>query len=240
MNARTVPAGQGKPVELIQDGESIRLWLEPPSTSDTEDARDAASLLAALLGTVPGIDAATVAATLIATFGSLTAVLAAQGSRLAIVPGMSGDAIRLIRFVHTITGWSVREDILERDLIDSFSKLKDYVQAKLRCQAVETVFGLFLDRKNRLIREVQFNRGTVDHVMISPREVVRQAILLDASAIILVHNHPSGDPTPSRADIDMTDAVASALATIDVALHDHLIVGNNRVASVRTHLHLNP
>lgn len=236
MNARGVTDQPAEPLELIQDGEPMRLWLEPLPKS--EMANDAAGLLTMLLTAALGIGAATVAATLITTFGSLTAVLAAHGHRLSIVPGMSNAAVQLIKSAYAIAVVTAHEKIPDRDLLGSHAALAEYVRVKLRCQSVEAAYGLYLDRKNYLISEVLLGQGTVDHVPLYPREVVRHAIILDASALILVHNHPSGDPTPSPADIDITNEVASALATINVALYDHYIVGNNRITSLRTLGHL--
>lgn len=167
----------------------MRLWLEPPS--ETGMVSDAAGLLTVLLTAALGIGAATVAATLITTFGSLTAVLAAHGHRLSTVPGMSDTAVRSIKSAYAIATVIAREEILERDLVGSQAALTTYVRTKLRCRSVEAAYGLFLDRKNYLISEVLLSQGTVDHVPLYPREVVRHAIILDASALILVHNHPT-------------------------------------------------
>lgn len=220
---------------LREGGHPVHICLEPLQPDQPSGGTE---LLAALLAPVLGADAEGVAAALTLSFRSLSAVLAARPDRLAAVPGMSHAAVSLIELVHRITGWTAKEAISERELIGSPAELERFVRARLRCRAVELAYGLFLDRKNRLIADVLLGQGTVDHTPLYPREVVRHAIRLDASAVILVHNHPSGDPTPSRADIDSTDQIARALATIDVALHDHLIVGENEIASLRQLHHL--
>jgi DNA repair protein RadC len=226
-------------VAVLQDGEPIRLWLEsPPDDPPPDPARvttcddGSATVLQALLGCVLG-SAAPVTGALIAGFGSVGAVLAARRSQLIEVPGMTEAAVRLLEAARTTCRWAAEEEIRGRPLIGGSSALERYLRATLRGQRVETVRGLFLDRKSRLIQDRLLGAGTVDHAPLYPREVVRHAIELDASALILVHNHPSGDPEPSPADIDTTRRIARALATIDVALHDHVIVGDNQILSLR-------
>ena len=174
-----------------------------------------------------------VAATLIETFGSLAAVLAAGKWRLAQVPGMTEAAARVLEAAHAAARWAAEEQIRERDLLDNPQAVAAYLRISLRCLPVEEAHGLFLDARNRLIRDQLLSRGIVNHVPLYPREVVRHALDCHASAVILAHNHPSGDPSPSVADIDSSRQIARALAAVDVALHDHLIVGENRIASLR-------
>ena len=231
MNPRVGPDPASSYLTIMEDGEPLGVWLEPPRKLANNIG--GAALLAGLLAPVLGGDADRVADTLITTFRSLSAVLAARGDRLAAVPGMSSNAVNLISMSHQIAGWIAKEEISRRELLGSGKELESFVRAKLRCKQVEIVYGLFLDRKNGLIADVQLGEGTVDHVPLYPREVARHALTLDASAVILVHNHPSGDPTPSPGDIDMTRQVARALVSINVALHDHLVVGDNRIASMR-------
>lgn len=221
-----------QPVRVEQGGEPVSLWLEWPSP--VPEVYGAAEVLALLMAPVLAHQALPVASALIAMFGSVSAVLAAHHTRLAAVPGLTVAAAQLIGAAHSISVWTARELIQGRELMGSFAQVEAFVRAKLRCKSVEMAFGLFLDCKNQLIRDVQFGEGTVNHVPLYPREVARHAIQLDACALILVHNHPSGDPTPSEADIDMTQQIARALATINVALHDHIIVGDNRIASMRS------
>ena len=232
MNARLGPDQASGYLAIMEDGQPARVRLEPPRPAGG-DVTCGTELLASLLAPVLGSDAAHVAGALTVTFRSLSAVLAARSDRLAAVPGTTDAAIRLITTAHQITGWTAKEAILERELIGSPAELERFVRARVRGKAVEAAYGLFLDRKNRLIDDVLLAEGTIDHTPLYPREVVRHAIRLDACAVILVHNHPSGDPTPSEADIDMTRQVARALATVNVALHDHLIVGDNATASLR-------
>jgi DNA repair protein RadC len=121
----------------------------------------------------------------------------------------------------------------ERPVIGSWDKLIDFCNAQIAYGQVEEFHLLFLDRKNALIRHERQQRGTVDHTPVYVREVVKRALELEASALILVHNHPSGDPTPSKADIAVTQDIKKAAAPLGVTLHDHLIIGRNRHVSLR-------
>ena len=197
------------------------------------DAGAAPQMLASLLAATLGTSALPVAVTLLETFGSLAAVLAARQWQLATVPGMSDAAVRLIEAAYGVQRWAAQELIRARELLDGLAAVEGYLRVSLRGRTVEEAHGLFLDARNYLIRDVLLSEGTVDRTPLYPREVVRQALLLDASAMILVHNHPSGDPTPSLADIELTTRVAAALRAVDIALHDHLIVGDNSITSLR-------
>jgi DNA repair protein RadC len=128
----------------------------------------------------------------------------------------------------------LREEISDRPVIGSWTALIDYLQVALAHEPIEQFRVLFLDRKNILIRDEQQQRGTVDHTPLYPREIVKRALELGASAIIMVHNHPSGDPTPSRADIDMTKQVVQAMSAVGLTVHDHVIVGKNRHTSFKS------
>ena len=128
----------------------------------------------------------------------------------------------------------LRAEVKEQPVLGSWQKLVEYCQATLQFEAIENFHILFLDRKNKLIRDERQQHGTVDHTPLYPREVVKRALELGASAIILVHNHPSGDPTPSKADVEVTKEVAKAAALLGVTLHDHLIIGRGRHTSLRS------
>lgn len=211
--------------------------LYEPSASDTSTSHvpspHAAHLALAdlLLGTVE--DAPLVSKAILDRFGSLNAALAAGVRELSAIPAMTVMAVSRLAATTAVHHCALRETLAARDVIGSWQALERYVLAKLRCSPVEEARILLLDRKNGLIADEMLGRGTVDHVPLYPREVVRKALEHHASAVILVHNHPSGDPAPSSADIAMTRKVAAALATMDVALHDHAIVGRNRVLSMR-------
>jgi DNA repair protein RadC len=140
----------------------------------------------------------------------------------------------LIKAIGELLQRVLREQIQDRPVIGSWTALLDYLQVALAHEPIEQFRVLFLDRKNILIRDEVQQRGTVDHTPLYPREITRRALELQASALIMVHNHPSGDPTPSRADIEMTKQVVQALAPVGITVHDHVIVGKNRHTSFKS------
>ncbi len=140
----------------------------------------------------------------------------------------------LLKLVTELLQRVLREQIRDRPVLSSWSALLDYLQVTLSHEPIEQFRVLFLDRKNVLIKDEVQQRGTVDHTPLYPREIVKRALELAASAIIMVHNHPSGDPTPSRADIEMTQQVVAALAAVGITVHDHVIVGKNKHTSFKS------
>lgn len=186
-----------------------------------------------LFRSIPRGDVKPLAKRLLARFGSLGGVLGATAEELRTVPGI-GEAVALdLKVLHEIGLRAAREQVARRPVISSWSALLAYVKTALAHEAREQFRVLFLDKKNQLIADETMNRGTVDHAPVYPREVVRRALELSASAIILVHNHPSGDPTPSSADVDMTRQVVEAARSLRIAVHDHLVVGRDGVASLK-------
>jgi DNA repair protein RadC len=180
-----------------------------------------------------GDKAASLAAELLDRFGSLGAVMAADPAKLAQVLKDDRVSVILLKSVQASVKAIFREPLEDRPVISSASALMDYLSVTMRHESIEATRILFLDRKNSLIKDEVQHRGTVDHTPLYPREVVKRVVELGASAIILVHNHPSGDATPSKGDIEITRRVAAALSTINVVLHDHVIVGRNRETSLR-------
>jgi DNA repair protein RadC len=170
---------------------------------------------------------------LLARFGSLGGVLSASLAELTSVPGVGEVAALDLKLVHELALRMGREPTRRRTVISSWSALLSYVRLALQHEAREQVRVLYLDRKNQLIADEVTNEGTVDHAPVYPREIVRRALELSASAVILVHNHPSGDPTPSRADVEITQAVVAAGKPLGVAVHDHLVVGREGVVSFK-------
>ena len=145
-----------------------------------------------------------------------------------------GEAVALdLTLLQEATLRTAREQVTRRPVISSWSALLAYVKTALAHEAREQFRVLFLDKKNQLIADEIMNRGTVDHAPVYPREVVRRALEFSASAVILVHNHPSGDPTPSSADIDMTRQIVEAARPLRIAVHDHLVAGRDGVASFK-------
>ena len=186
-----------------------------------------------LFRSIPRGDVKPLAKQLLARFGSLGGVLGATPEELRTVKGV-GEAVALdLKLLHEAALRMGREQVVRRPVISSWSALLAYVKTALAHEAREQFRVLFLDKKNQLIADEVMNHGTVDHAPVYPREVVRRALELAASAIILVHNHPSGDPTPSRADIDMTSEIVEAARALRLSVHDHLVVGRDGVASFK-------
>ena len=186
-----------------------------------------------LARSIPRRDVKPLAKALIARFGSLAGVWAAPVEQLVTVPGV-GEAVALdLKLVHEAARRFARDKVEKRTVISSSSALLAYVRVALAHEPREQFRVIFLDRKNQLIADEVMNRGTVDHAPVYPREVARRALELAASALILVHNHPSGDPTPSSADVEMTRKVAEAARALGLSVHDHLVVGRDGVASLK-------
>jgi len=186
-----------------------------------------------LFRAIPRGDVKPLAKALIARFGGLGGVLAAGPEALKTVRGV-GEAVALdLSLAHEVALRLGREKVEKRTVISSWSALLAYVRTALAHEPREQFRVLFLDKKNQLIADEVMNRGTVDHAPVYPREVMRRALELSASAIILVHNHPSGDPTPSSADVDMTRQVVDAGRPLRIAVHDHLVAGRDGVASFK-------
>jgi len=186
-----------------------------------------------LFRSIPRGDVKPLAKQLLARFGSVAGVLGATLEELRTVAGV-GEAVALdLKLVQEAALRAGRDAVAKRPVISSWSALLAYVKTALAHEAREQFRVLFLDKKNQLIADEVMNRGTVDHAPVYPREVVRRALELSASAVILVHNHPSGDPTPSPADIDMTRQVLEAARSLRIAVHDHLVVGRQGVASFK-------
>jgi DNA repair protein RadC len=186
-----------------------------------------------LYRSIPRTDVKPLAKTLLARFGGLSGVLGASIADLRQVPGV-GEAVALdLKLMQEAALRMGRETLAKRPLISSWSALLAYVRAELAQEAKEQFRVLFLDKKNQLILDQQLGSGTVDHAPVYPREVAQRALELAASAVILLHNHPSGDPAPSPADVDMTRQIVEALKPLRIAVHDHLVVGRDGVASLK-------
>ena len=182
---------------------------------------------------VPRQDVKERAKALIRRFGSLSAVLAAPLAELQQVRQV-GEAVALdLKLVHELARRAALEALGKRPVISSWTALLDYVRTVLQHEPREQVRVLFLDKKNQLIADEVMNHGTVDHAPLYPREVVRRALELSASSLILVHNHPSGDASPSAADIAVTKEVVAAAKPLGLGVHDHIIVGRGGVESLK-------
>lgn len=178
-------------------------------------------------------DVKPVAKALLAKFGGFAETLAAPPERLTEVAGVGAETALELKIVHAAAVKLAQERVLRRPVISSWDELLAYCRASMADEKIEQFRILFLDKKNILIADEVQQKGTVDHTPVYPREVVKRALELSASAIILVHNHPSGDPTPSRADIEMTNQIVKAAQALGVRVHDHLVIGHRSQASFK-------
>jgi DNA repair protein RadC len=221
----------------------------PPSPTSAEEhrARMRARLLTAgpdaiadhemlemvLFLALPRRDTKPVAYRLLARFGSFAGAIAAPAGEIAAVDGMGEASAAALKIVQAAALRLARAQVGGGPVLSRWDALMDYLHAMLARERVEQFRILFLDSKNRLLADEAQAKGTINHTPVYPREVARRALELHATAIILVHNHPSGDPTPSAADIAMTRQVGAALTALSIVLHDHVIVGNGRWVSFR-------
>ena len=186
-----------------------------------------------LYAAIPRRDVKPLAKALCERFGGYAGALSASRGELARIDGLGDVAIDLLLSVREAAVRLAREDAMAAPVLSGWQKVLDYVRADMARRPTEHFRLLFLDKRNRLIHDEVHQAGTVDHAPVYPREVAKRCLELGATAVILVHNHPSGDPSPSRADIDITRDIAKALAAIGVAVHDHLVVGRRGHASFK-------
>jgi DNA repair protein RadC len=186
-----------------------------------------------LFRAMPRRDTKPLAKALLGRFGTFAEVLNAPDELVREVPGIGEAAITELRLVRAAALRLMRGEVLERPVLASWTQVLDYCRASMGFEAKEQFRILFLDKRNQIIADEVQQRGTVDHTPVYVREVVKRALELSSTAIVLVHNHPSGDPTPSRADIEMTKQIVAAAKPLGVIVHDHIIVGKQGHASFR-------
>ena len=186
-----------------------------------------------LFRALPRRDVKPLAKALLETFGSFAEVITAPPSRLADVRGMGDAAITELKIVQAAASRLLRGEVKKRPVLSSWSAVLDYCRTAQAFADREQFRILFLDKRNQLIADEVQQTGTVDHTPVYPREVVKRALELSATAIVLVHNHPGGDPTPSRADIDMTKQIVEVARNLGIEVHDHIIVGRQGHASLK-------
>ena len=199
-----------------------------------EGVQDYELLELVLFRAIPQRDVKPLAKELIATFGGFAEVLAAPIERLVEIKGVSENVARELKIVQAAAIKLTQARVMKRPVISSWNDLLAYCRAAMADERTEMFRILFLDKKNILIADEVQQRGTVDHTPVYPREVVKRALEHGASALILVHNHPSGDPTPSRADIEVTSQIAAAAKALSIRVHDHLVIGKDREVSFKS------
>ena len=186
-----------------------------------------------LFRSIPRRDVKPLAKGLIARFGSLAEVLAASPELLEEIKGIGPAVAQDLKIIEAAGRRLAYGAVRKRSVLSSWASVLDYCRSAMAFAEREELRVLFLDKKNGLIQDEVMQTGTLDHTPVYPREIIRRAITLNASAIILAHNHPSGDPTPSRADIEMTREIVSLAEPLGVTLHDHVIIGRRGHASFR-------
>lgn len=221
--ARALPDTAGAP--------ALRIDPEPSTLASLDDH----DLLALLLGRyLPADRGGPVAQALIDRFGSLGDIAAAEITELRRTHGMEPAAIFDLKLLRELSVRLSRSTACARPVLSSWNALVAYARTTLAHLPREQFRVLFLDRRNILLRDEFLAEGSVDHAPVYPREVIRRALELSASAVILVHNHPSGDPSPSKADITVTRQIVDAARLFGIQVHDHLVVGREGTASFRT------
>jgi DNA repair protein RadC len=187
-----------------------------------------------LFNSIPRRDVKPIAKDLLSVFGNLAEVCAAPLHRLVEIKGIGEKTALDLKLLHAASVRMGRESLLGRPVLSSWTALLDYCRSAMQFEAIEQFRVLFLDRKNRLISDEVMGRGTIDRAPVYPREIIKRALALEATAIILAHNHPSGDPTPSQSDIVMTKEVTAVAKAVNIMVHDHLIIGRENIASFKT------
>jgi DNA repair protein RadC len=182
---------------------------------------------------LPRRDTKPIARALLARFGSYAATISASVPELLGVEGLGEAGVAALKIVQASAQRLAKAEVLYRPVLSNWDRLMEYLQAVLAREKIEQFRVLFLDNRNRLLADEAQGTGTVNHTPVYPREVVKRALELHSTAIILVHNHPSGDPSPSQEDLEMTKEIKHAANVLSIVLHDHVIVGNGKWLSFR-------
>lgn len=187
-----------------------------------------------LFRAIPRRDVKPLARALMDRFGDFNRVITAPEPRLRDISGVGDAVIVELKVIEAAAHRMARSRVMRQHVLSGWDALLDYCHTTMAHRETEQFRVIYLDRKNVVIGDEEQGKGTVDHVPVYPREVAKSALELNASALILVHNHPSGDPTPSQADIDMTQQIFAACSALGLTLHDHLIIGKSRELSFRS------
>lgn len=187
-----------------------------------------------LMMAIPRRDVKPLAKSLISEFGSYAEVISASPERLMEFNGVGENVVTALKLAEASAQMLSQGKVMEKPVLSNWQALINYCTTQMAYKKNEQFRVLFLDRQNRLIADEKMQEGTIDHTPVYPREIIKRALELGSSAIILVHNHPSADPTPSREDIDMTKKVAEAGKQLGVMLHDHLIISKGGHSSFKT------
>lgn len=182
---------------------------------------------------IPRRDTKPLAKKLLEEFGGIGGLFAADAKAIARIEGMGETSVAALKAAQATALRLLRAEVREQPVLSNWQALLDYLRADMAHHTIERVRVLHLNSRNMLIRDELMNEGSVDEAPVYVREVIRRALELGSAALILVHNHPSGDPSPSRADIEITRAVAAAARLLNIGVHDHIVIGRNSHASLR-------
>ena len=221
-----------KMTESHQQGHRQRL-RERFINAGSEAIADYELLEMILFGANPRKDVKPLAKDLLTKFGNFNNIINAEVKDLMTIPGLGDTGIALLKAVRAACSKLLKENIIDKPILSSWADLFNYCCASMSHLKIEQFRLIFLDRKHRVLSEEVQQQGTVDNTPVYPREVVKRALDLGASGIILVHNHPTGDPTPSAADIDMTKRIKSICIELGIQLHDHIIIGKGKHTSFK-------
>lgn len=186
-----------------------------------------------LFSAIPRKDVKPLAKALLAKFGNLQKLLQANLEELTNQDGISQNTAVLLKTVNALSNRMMKQELMDRPVLKNWNKLRDYCQQTMAHEPREYFRVMFLNKRNELIADEIQNAGTVDHAPVYPREIMKRALELGATALVLVHNHPSGDTKPSKLDIDMTRKVVRAAEPFSILVHDHLIIGTNSIGSFK-------
>jgi len=203
-------------------------FLKTAGKGNSSSIADYELLEIILFASKPRGDVKPLAKKLIQHFGDLGKVISAPVPELARIDGVGDSAIAAIKAVQEASFYLLKNEVKKVPILESWKSLLDYCNATMSHNKTEQFRVFFLDKKNKLIADELQQEGTVDHTPVYPREVIKRAIELGSSSIILAHNHPSGDPNPSKADIEMTKLIMQGAAGVGILIHDHIIIGKNR------------
>lgn len=230
--AVTVPLPEGKLPSYIKDHrQRLRARFMEGGAAAMPDYE---LLELVLFRAIARQDVKPLARRLLEVFGDFNRVLSAPPHRLAEVQGVGDAVVQELKIVEASAHRLARAKVMHRAVLSSWDQLLDYCRTSMAHRETEQFRILFLDRKDVLIADEEQAKGTIDHVPVYPREVVKRSLELNASALILVHNHPSGDPTPSEQDISVTAQIQDAARVMGIVVHDHLIIGKSREISFRS------
>jgi len=226
------PENDEKPRRAGHEGHRARLRARF-MTAGPDSLADHELIELLMFAALPRRDTKPIAHDLLARFKTFSGILAASPADLMKTKGVGEAAATAIKAAQATALRLMRSEIVGRPVISSWKQVLDYCKASMAEERVEQFRILFLDRQNQLIGDEVQQKGTVDHTPVYPREVVKRALDLGATAIVLVHNHPTGDTQPSRADIDMTRAISQAAAPLGIAIHDHIVIGRRGHSSFK-------